>query len=575
MSLLDYLVRDLSKRSSCDITLLKKFHHLQCSGGKSCHVAIAIKNAARSGYKIEHTITGRRARMYGDNDSDDDVEITGEKSLDEKLRDRLENARRNNNFIDIASPQASPFKRNVHVIDDDGDGDDDYHQKRARLVDDRLVDDRLNDREEAELSSLANLPYEMLVKISLHLPLSSIGKYCGLSRRFSEICNDKYVWTMRATENKLVWDTPINTFTDYTYLLKICKRIYKDKFINEQVEWDGMTQNEKDDALVLASGKHFANVRLLLENGANVNALNGSPLINASRYHQLGIVEFLLRNNANIHAQNDKALTEAIKHGHFRVVDFLLAHGAHVRAQDDLALILASHLGHADIVSLLLEKGADVRARNDKALIEASHKGYLEVVTLLLERGAYVHARNDKALVEASAKGHLEVVDALLQNGAHVNARDDSALIEAIRNDHYWVVAYLLRNGANARTQDDIALTVASYTGQYEIVQLLLEYGANIRHDTLILASRKGQARVVELLLKHGANVHIQDDEALIDASTNGHLDVVRVLLKHGADIHAQHDAALISARNSGNIDLVELLSSASSSTSHSGCIVS
>lgn len=566
MSLLDYLVRDLSKSSSCDIALLKKFHHLQCSAGKNCHVAIAIKNAALSGYKVERTITGRRARMYGDND-DDDVEITGEKSLDEKLRDRLENARRNNNFIDIASP----IKRNAHVIDDDGD---DFYHKRARLVDDRL-NDRLNDQEEVELSSLANLPYEMLVKISLHLPLSSIGKYCSLSHRFSEICNDKYVWTMRAMENKLVWDTALNTFADYAYLLKIYKRIYKDKFINEQVKWDEMTQKEKDDALILASGKHLANVRLLLENGANADALNGSPLINASRYHQLGIVEFLLRNNANIHAQNDKALMEAIKHGHFRVVDFLLAHGAHVRAQDDFALILASHLGLTDIVSLLLEKGADVRARNDRALIEASHEGHLEVVSLLLEKGANVHARNDKALVEASAEGHLEVVDVLLQNGAHVNARDDSALFEAIRNDHYWVVAYLLRNGANARTQDDIALTVASYTGQYEIAQLLLEYGANIRHDTLILASRKGQARVVELLLKHGANVHIQDDEALIDASTNGHLDVVRVLLKHGADIHAQHDAALISARNSGNIDLVELLSSASSSTSHSGCIVS
>ena len=68
----------------------------------------------------------------------------------------------------------------------------------------------------------------------------------------------------------------------------------------------------------------------------------------------------------------------------------LLDRGADIHALDDIALRYAAFYRRAETVKLLLDRGADIHAMNDSALDSAAYFGYLEIVKLLLDRGAII-----------------------------------------------------------------------------------------------------------------------------------------------------------------------------------------
>lgn len=217
-------------------------------------------------------------------------------------------------------------------------------------------------------------------------------------------------------------------------------------------------------------------VRILLDNGADVNARGGNPgnaLCAASKTGQDEIIRILLENGAEINTRVDcggftTALGAASYYGHEQTVRLLLENGADATAQID-ALYAASWQGHREVILLLLEKGTDLDARN-KSINRALEKVVraadtntnvedirrVECVRVLLERGAnvnYLVTEGESLLVLASSKGRKRVVRMLLEKGAKVNAR--------------------------SRTfNNSTALQVASAQGNKEIVQMLLDYGA-------------------------------------------------------------------------------------------------
>jgi hypothetical protein len=141
-------------------------------------------------------------------------------------------------------------------------------------------------------------------------------------------------------------------------------------------------------------------------------------------------------------------------------VRLLLENGADVNAQGGRyanALYAASARGHDQVVQRLLDKGADVNAQGgtcSNALQAASARGHDKVVQRLLDKGANVNAYGGwygNALYAASVGGHEQVVQRLLDKGADVNAqggRYGSALQAASAEGHYQVVQRLLDKGA-------------------------------------------------------------------------------------------------------------------------------
>jgi ankyrin len=115
--------------------------------------------------------------------------------------------------------------------------------------------------------------------------------------------------------------------------------------------------------------------------------------------------------------------------GHQKVIRVLLEKGANAnalnRSKKQTALHIASHHGHADCVRTLLTLGkADVNAQDDQGftpLYLASRKGYKAVVIILLEFKAQMHKETGKntPLGIAKARGHLEIIN-LLNNEARL-----------------------------------------------------------------------------------------------------------------------------------------------------------
>ncbi|KAL5592674.1 hypothetical protein FOBRF1_013700 [Fusarium oxysporum] len=167
----------------------------------------------------------------------------------------------------------------------------------------------------------------------------------------------------------------------------------------------------------------------------NVEQSGSSALLWVAKHGRLTEAEKLLREGANIQVTNDVfsiALVLSAEEGHKEMVKLLLDNGADVNAQGGglygTALQGASTEGHEPIMKLLLDKGADVNAQVEEhgtALQGASAGGHEPIVKLLLDNGADVNAHGGglygTALQAAAVEGHEQIVKLLFDNGAYVN----------------------------------------------------------------------------------------------------------------------------------------------------------
>ncbi|MBO7411989.1 MAG: ankyrin repeat domain-containing protein [Ottowia sp.] len=116
-----------------------------------------------------------------------------------------------------------------------------------------------------------------------------------------------------------------------------------------------------------------ANVRCLLDAGADVNAADGNgwtPLMFAARDGHADIVRLLIERGANINAAQtggktagSTALMWAAFSGHTDIARLLIDKGAHINATDkkgSTALMLAAAMCRADTARLLVEKGTNI-----------------------------------------------------------------------------------------------------------------------------------------------------------------------------------------------------------------------
>ena len=338
---------------------------------------------------------------------------------------------------------------------------------------------------------------------------------------------------------------------------------------------------------------HKGIVQLLLDNGADIEAMNDSgetALVGAAAGGHEAIVRLLLDKGADIEAKDDSgrtALVRAAARGHEATVRLLLDKGADIEAKNDsgeTALVGAAAGGHEATVRLLLDKGADIEAKDDSgrtALVRAAAGGHEATVRLLLDKGADIEAKaqyGGTALVGAAAGGHEAIVRLLLDKGADIEAKAEyggTALVGAAAGGHEAIVRLLLDKGADIEAKahfEGTALAGAAVRGHEAIVRLLLDKGADIEArdhfegTALVGAAVRGDEATVRLLLDKGADIEAKNDSgetALVGAAAGGHEATVRLLLDKGADIEAKDNSgrtALVRAAARGHEATVRLL---------------
>lgn len=174
--------------------------------------------------------------------------------------------------------------------------------------------------------------------------------------------------------------------------------------LNEYLDIDSATYTLLSFA---AREGHNQVLQLLLDKGADVNALEALAVQEAVLWGQTQILETLLDQRSidtnDLPRVCTRYLSVACSNGNVSTVRLLLERGADVNARggdyDCNPLEAASYEGHDGIVQLLLDYGADVNDLGGPyggalhgALQMASLQGWLSTAQLLLDRGADVNA---------------------------------------------------------------------------------------------------------------------------------------------------------------------------------------
>lgn len=157
---------------------------------------------------------------------------------------------------------------------------------------------------------------------------------------------------------------------------------------------------------------------------------------------RLEITQLLVSRGADIHARNGRGRTPLSSAAGFypypELVDFLIQQGADVNAVDDSGNSIVAWCRHPAILKKLLRRGASVHTANwckSTPLHDAAgDKNGLQRMKLLISHGANIHATDSDGytpLHSAAVFGYLENVKLLVKHGANVHAKNKDGMTPA------------------------------------------------------------------------------------------------------------------------------------------------
>ncbi|XP_065573945.1 serine/threonine-protein phosphatase 6 regulatory ankyrin repeat subunit B-like [Artemia franciscana] len=217
------------------------------------------------------------------------------------------------------------------------------------------------------------------------------------------------------------------------------------------------------------------------------------------------------------------------KKGQLSVCKLLISNGANVNALNQLnetPLDRAAILGKADICKLLISHGTNVKASNNVKrwnvlpLNYAAQEGYTAICELLISNGADINLLNgidETPLHCAAFGGKVAVCKQLISKGANINTlnrRNETPLDETIRKNERLVRTRAEIIGGLDEHDDSI------WPGTVDVFKLLVENGANINNscfpnrDThLHFAVRHELLSVCKLIISKGGDVNCLNSE--------------------------------------------------------------
>ena len=266
------------------------------------------------------------------------------------------------------------------------------------------------------------------------------------------------------------------------------------KLINDSLE--GKTP------LIIAVGNSYIDTaKILIENGANINAVDiegWSALSYAINNGDIEIAKLLLTNKAKIKDELLIAIKSPIVESRINMMKLLIDNKANINDTDEngfTPLNITIESGDMELTKFLITNGANVNSlmQDGVSLIGyAIAQNNMDLLQILIENGANVNYTNgdswaDTPLKTASRLGLDNVVRILLTRNVDINAVDmngNTALHTAALNSQLSIVKLLLEKNPSLDIQNKVgntALHLAVISGNIDIVGELVLKGANTR----------------------------------------------------------------------------------------------
>lgn len=194
--------------------------------------------------------------------------------------------------------------------------------------------------------------------------------------------------------------------------------------------------NKLFENTTLGAISHLGEIATQISEEMTVEGNDSSCLMFAAAAGHLAICKLLVENGADVNAEDEDkevVLWYAVRNGHHDVYNYLREKGAEIRLDSvgDTLLHLATYHQHTDLIKPLVEAGIDINQRSketgETALCTAAAFGALSdenIVELLISLGADVNIKTDggsSALIYACQNFNPEAVPFLLAAGADVN----------------------------------------------------------------------------------------------------------------------------------------------------------
>ena len=254
--------------------------------------------------------------------------------------------------------------------------------------------------------------------------------------------------------------------------------------------------------LIIAVGNSYIDTaKILIENGANINAVDfegWSALSYAVNNGDIEIAKLLLENKAKIKDELLIAIKSPIVESRINIMKLLIDNKANINYTDENGfnpLNITIESGDMELTKFLITNGANVNSlmQDGVSLIGyAIAQNNMDLLQILIENGANVNYTGGDSwantpLQTASRLGLDNVVRILLSRNADINAVDmngNTALHTAALNSQLSVVKLLLEKNPNLDIQNKVgntALHLAVISGNIDIVGELVLKGANTR----------------------------------------------------------------------------------------------
>lgn len=296
-----------------------------------------------------------------------------------------------------------------------------------------------------------------------------------------------------------------------------------------------------DLTLLEKSAENSAKITEMLIGKADKNIINDSlegktPLIIAVGNSYIDTAKILIENGANINAvdiEGWSALSYAVNNGDIESAKLLLENKAKIK--DELLIAIKSPIveSRINMMKLLIDNKANINYTDENGfnpLNIAIESGDMEVTKFLITNGANVNSlmQDGVSLIGyAIAQNNMDLLQILIENGANVNYTNgdswaDTPLKTASRLGLDNVVRILLTRNADINAVDmngNTALHTAALNSQLSIVKLLLEKNPNldiqnkVGNTALHLAVISGNIDIVGELVLKGANTRIRNND--------------------------------------------------------------